>query len=151
MWVHHPCLRPIQHSLLDHAKYIWHEVQASAPSLPSTLGSCAHFRLALHRLLTTNVQSSSATVRILPRYFKDVTWARGIPYAVNTVSSPALASSYARRCRFLSAPHRQKAVLMCHSLRELCDTNMSHWGHLGLGRFPSSRITIVSRAWRCAK
>ena len=58
------------------------------------------------------------------------------------VSAPARSSSSISRRRFLSATRLHKFVVKCRPLRALCDTNMSHWGHLGYGRFPSSRITI---------
>ena len=75
--------------------YIWPEVLAYAPSLSSTIVSLAHFFLDLCRFLTTAVQSLSAVVRIIPRYLKEVTGAKGIPYDLIDVSAAALASSSA--------------------------------------------------------
>ena len=106
------------------AKYIWPEVWTFTPSLTITLISSTHFRCSFRKLLTTSGQSYSAAVRISPRYLKSVTGVRGIPYAVIAVSAPALASYSARRRRFLSAPLRQKTVVMYRLLRALRDTNM---------------------------
>ena len=78
-------------------KDIWPKIWASATSLTRTLVSHSHFRLVFRRFLTTDGQSLSVAVRIRPRYLKEVTWERGIPYAVKSVSSPVLASSSVRR------------------------------------------------------
>ena len=133
------------------ANYIWTKVRSSAPSLPINLISCSHFRLAFRTFLTTAGQSPSAAMIICPRYLKEVTRARVVPYAVIYISTPALASSSVRQRRFLSAPLWQKSDVMCRPLRALCDTNISQWGPLGWGWFPSSGITIVFRAWLCLK
>ena len=113
------------------AKYIWPEVQASAPSLHITPVGHAQFRLSFRRLITTAGQFLSSALIISPRYLKQVTWVRGIPSAVNAFSAPALASSCSRQRYFLSAPRQKNSVVMCQLLRDLCDTNMSHWGQLG--------------------
>ena len=88
------------------AKYIWTEVRASAPSLPRTFVSRAHFRLSFRRFLNTVGQLSSVAVRIRPMYLKEVNRSRGSPYYVNAFSAPNLAASFSRCCHFLSAPCR---------------------------------------------
>ena len=60
-------------------------------------------------------------------------------------------SASASRRLFRSAPLAHCAVSGClpFSLRQ--GTRMSHWGHRGWGRFPSSKIATVSRTCRCIK
>ena len=58
---------PHKNTYCTTTKYIWPEVQESIPSLPITLVSIYHFRLAFRKLLTTSGQSSSTAVRIHPR------------------------------------------------------------------------------------
>ena len=59
-------------------KYIWPEVQESAPSLISTLVSRTKFCRDLHKLMTIAGQFLSAAKITLPRHLKEVTGARGV-------------------------------------------------------------------------
>ena len=87
--------------------------------------------LTYAKFMTTADQSLSVAVRIRPIYLKEVTWVRGIPSDVNAISDPALSSSSSRQLFLLNAHRWQKSVVVCCPLRDSCDTNMLHWGHLG--------------------
>ena len=69
--------------------YICPKVRASAPSLISNLISRTHFCRDLRNFMTPAGHFSSSANITLTRYLKEVTWARGIPWAVITDSAPA--------------------------------------------------------------
>ena len=63
----------------------------------------------------------------------------------------SLNSSSANRRLFHSAPLLHCAVEVCLPFSVLQETSMLHRGHRRWGRFPSSKMTTVSRTCRCIK
>ena len=63
----------------------------------------------------------------------------------------SLNSSSANRQLFCSAPLAHCAVAGCLTFSVQQGTSMPHQGHRGWGRFPSPKMTTVSRTCRCRK
>ena len=98
----------------------------------------------LQRLATTTGQSSSTSYMVWHRYQNEDTIDRGWTHALNTITHPFCASFSTRSLRFLYNPCAQRAVLECLRFKAAQGTNISKSGQRGWGRFPSSRITILS-------
>ena len=105
--------------------------------------------LVLDELFTIVGQSSYATNITRNRYLKEVTIFRGRPYDLKALAVTYLSSSAANLRIFHSAPQGHCAVRLCVPFRAFHGTSMSHRGHRGWGRFPSSNITMVSLIFRC--
>ena len=100
---------------------------------------------------TTAGQSSSPAVITCPRYLNAITFYNSSPKASKFLSVLSLNSTSANRRLFCSAPLAQYAVAGCLPFSVLQGTIMLHWGHRGWRRFPSSKMTMMSRKCRCRK
>ena len=65
------------------------DTRSSAPSLLMILVILSHTALARDKFLTTNGQPLSADDITRPRYYKEVTISRGLPYALNSLYVPS--------------------------------------------------------------
>ena len=106
---------------------------------------------ALCRFKVAGGQSLHVAVSRSPSYLKEVTISSGFSYAWNSVSAPFRASSSVSPCLFLSSSRSQIAIVRWRCFIAVHITNISWAGQWGLGRLPSSRITIVYFMWRCMK
>ena len=121
------------------------------PSHPSILGILAQIFCALFMLEINSGQSSYVAMRRRPRYFNDYTVSSGLPYAWNAIDSPAHASSSSSCHIFCCMTCVQRAVVGWWRLSAAHRTNIFQAGQRGWYRFPSSRITIMSRTWWCTE
>ena len=80
------------------------DVRASAPSLPRTLNTHAHFFYAFNRLATTDIKSSSKVFRVRPRDLKAIMVVNECSYDINALSIPTMGSSATILRRFFSSP-----------------------------------------------
>ena len=127
------------------------ETRGAAPYLLRVRVSLLRTSHALSRFLTTAGQSLSAAEIFHSKYLKEVIISRGRPYALKALKVAALSSSTSRCHIFCFTPLFHCMVRQCIPFRSRHGTIMSHRGHCGWGRFPSSKITTVSQTCRYQK
>ena len=127
------------------------DIRVVAPSLLSIPCILPQLFRAFAKFPATAGQSSSPAVITLPRYVNQGTDWICCPYTSKAISVLSLISASARRRRFLSAPLLHIIVLLWRPLRARHGTNMSQFSHLGWGKFPSSKMIMVSRTYLLQK
>ena len=127
------------------------DTRVSDPYLLRILVIPFHTAFARDKFLTTAIQSSSAADITRPRYRKEVIIYRGCPYVLNALEVTALSSFATNNHCFQPAPFLSCYVCRCIPFSDFHSTSISHRGHRGWGRLPSSSITTVSQAFQCNK
>ena len=125
------------------------DTNGAAPSLTRILVNLYHTSSIFASFLTTSVQYSYVAEMTSPKYLKEFTISRGRPYALKNLDVTAFSSSASGRCFFCFTPFLHCAVHQCIPFNDRHGTSMSHRGHRGWGRLPSSSTTTVSLTCRC--